>query len=211
MKFSTQIKIQRKKLGLTQSVVAKKLYVTRQTISNWEQGKSYPDLNTLVKISDFYQISIDSLLREDQDLQEFLEQGKAYNAFSIFRGLFFIMYGIFFLMFDYISDSSSIIDVCGILFAIVFGVAILYGEHVKPFFLGISKERCHREKIIQCYRKSSFIGKALLFLAIIIMIGMMISNHTDTATYLETALLVLIGIMNIFHRYMWKPNADADE
>lgn len=211
MKFSTQIKMQRKKLGLTQSVVAKNLYVTRQTISNWEQGKSYPDLNTLVKISDFYQISIDSLLREDQDLQEFLEQGKAYNAFSIFRGLFFIMYGIFFLMFEYINDSSSIIDVCAILFVIVFGVAILYGEHVKPFFLGISKEHYHREKIIQCYRKSSFIGKALLFLEIVIMIGMVISNDTDVATYLETALFVLIGIMNIFHRYMWKPNLDADE
>ena len=211
MKFSTQIKMRRKKRGLTQSVVAKKLYVTRQTISNWEQGKSYPDLNTLVRISDFYQISIDSLLREDQDLQEFLEQGKAYNAFSIFRGLFFIMYGIFFLMFNYINDSSSILDVCTILFAIVFGVAILYGEHVKPFFLGISKERYHREGIIKCYRKSSFIGKAAFLLAIIIMIGMVISNNTDVATYLETALLVLIGMMNILHRYMWKPNAGAGE
>ncbi|KRM83082.1 transcriptional regulator [Limosilactobacillus coleohominis DSM 14060] len=211
MKFSTQIKMQRKKRGLTQSVVAKNLYVTRQTISNWEQGKSYPDLNTLVKISDFYQISIDSLLREDQDLQEFLEQGKAYNAFSIFRGLFFIMYGIFFLMFDYINDSSPIIDVCAILFVIVFGVAILYGEHVKPFFLGISKERYYHEGIIQCYQKSSFIGKGFFLLASIIVISMVILRKTDYSNYLAPTLFVLIGMMDILHRYMWKPNSVAGE
>ena len=54
MDFSTQIKQQRQQLGLTQADVASQLFVTRQTISNWEQGKSYPDLNMLVRLREVY-------------------------------------------------------------------------------------------------------------------------------------------------------------
>ncbi len=99
MEFGNYIKKQRNNLGFTQSEIAEKLHVTRQTISNWEQGKSYPDLDTLVEISDIYKISIDALLKGDKDLKKYLDQGKAYNDFSVFKGLFFIMEGLFFLLF----------------------------------------------------------------------------------------------------------------
>ena len=59
------IKKLRKDNNLTQDDLAEKYYVTRQTISNWENGKSYPDLGTLVKISDDFKISLDILLKED--------------------------------------------------------------------------------------------------------------------------------------------------
>ena len=52
--------------GLTQADVANQLFVTRQTISSWEQGKSYPDLNMLVRLSEVYQVSLDSLLKGDE-------------------------------------------------------------------------------------------------------------------------------------------------
>lgn len=52
----------RKENKLTQDDLAKKYFVTRQTISNWENSKSYPDLETLVKISDDFNISLDVLL-----------------------------------------------------------------------------------------------------------------------------------------------------
>lgn len=82
MKFSKSLKKQRNKLGLTQQEVAKKLFVTRQTISNWENGKSYPDLDMLIKISDVYQISIDSLLKGDQDLKKSLDKDKVKSILS---------------------------------------------------------------------------------------------------------------------------------
>lgn len=72
MNFSEHIKTQRKNLGMTQADVAKKLFVTRQTVSSWENGKSYPDLDMLVKISDVYKVSVDSLLREDNELTKYL-------------------------------------------------------------------------------------------------------------------------------------------
>lgn len=58
----------RKERNLTQDDLAEKYYVTRQTISNWENGKSYPDLETLVKISNDFDISLDVLLKEDNKM-----------------------------------------------------------------------------------------------------------------------------------------------
>ena len=55
----------RKERGLTQEAFAKMFSVTRQTVSNWENEKSYPDLSTLVKISDEFNVSLDVLLKGD--------------------------------------------------------------------------------------------------------------------------------------------------
>lgn len=54
--------------NLTQEDFAAMFHVTRQTVSNWENEKSYPDLITLVKISDRFNISLDKMLKEDKNL-----------------------------------------------------------------------------------------------------------------------------------------------
>ena len=58
----------RKDNNLTQDELAEKLFVTRQTVSNWETCKNYPDLETIVKISDEFNIPLDELLKEDKKL-----------------------------------------------------------------------------------------------------------------------------------------------
>lgn len=58
----------RKENQLSQEDFAELFHVTRQTISSWENSKSYPDIETLVKISDNFHISLDILLREDTDM-----------------------------------------------------------------------------------------------------------------------------------------------
>lgn len=55
----------RKKRNMTQEDFAKIFHVTRQTVSNWENQKSYPDLQTLVQISDEFDVSLDTLLKGD--------------------------------------------------------------------------------------------------------------------------------------------------
>ena len=65
----TIVKI-RKEHELTQEEFAKEFNVTRQTVSNWENEKSYPDLLTLVKISDMFGCSLDSMLKENPDMTE---------------------------------------------------------------------------------------------------------------------------------------------
>lgn len=66
MTIGEKLQSKRKELDLTQGEVAEKLYVSRQAVSNWELGKNYPDLETIVAISELYQISLDILLKEDQ-------------------------------------------------------------------------------------------------------------------------------------------------
>lgn len=70
MKLGQTIVQIRKEHGLTQEDLAKEFNVTRQTVSNWENEKSYPDLFTLVKISDTYHYSLDRMLKEDIDMTE---------------------------------------------------------------------------------------------------------------------------------------------
>lgn len=60
-----QIKLNRERLGLTQDELASKLYVSRQTISNWETAHSYPDLENLLRLSVLFDVSLDDLLKGD--------------------------------------------------------------------------------------------------------------------------------------------------
>ena len=60
----------RTKANLTQEQVAEALGVSRQTISNWENEKSYPDVNSLVLLSEVFQTSIDNLIKGDIEIMK---------------------------------------------------------------------------------------------------------------------------------------------
>ncbi|MBQ4507170.1 MAG: helix-turn-helix transcriptional regulator [Firmicutes bacterium] len=68
MELGKRINEIRKDHGLTQEGLAEICSVTRQTISNWENGKSYPDLEILVLISDTFDVSLDALLKGDRKM-----------------------------------------------------------------------------------------------------------------------------------------------
>lgn len=68
MTLGNNIKKIRKEAKLSQEDFAEMFCVTRQTISNWENSKSYPDLETIIKISDSFEISLDILLKEDMTM-----------------------------------------------------------------------------------------------------------------------------------------------
>ena len=52
-------------MNLSQEELAEKIYVTRQTISNWENDKSYPDIHSLLLLSSTFHISLDQLIKGD--------------------------------------------------------------------------------------------------------------------------------------------------
>ena len=68
MELSKNILKIRKENNLTQDEFAEKYFVSRQTVSNWETGRNYPNLETIVKISDDFNIPLDILLKEDKRL-----------------------------------------------------------------------------------------------------------------------------------------------
>ena len=65
MKLGNHIKHYRNEKGLSQEELAERVYVTRQTISNWENNKNYPDINSIVLLSEVFEISIDNLIKGD--------------------------------------------------------------------------------------------------------------------------------------------------
>ena len=70
MELSTQIKKYRTNMNLSQDALAEKIYVTRQTISNWENSKNYPDIHSLLLLSSLFNISLDQLIKGDIDIMK---------------------------------------------------------------------------------------------------------------------------------------------
>ncbi len=64
MKLAVRLKEARKEKGYSQIYVSDKLHVSRQAISNWENGRSYPDVGNLKALSVLYEISLDELFKE---------------------------------------------------------------------------------------------------------------------------------------------------
>jgi len=65
MEFGKHIKKYRSENSLSQEQLAERVFVSRQTISNWENDKSYPDVNSLVLLSEVFNTSIDNLIKGD--------------------------------------------------------------------------------------------------------------------------------------------------
>ena len=74
MEIGKKLKDARMKSGFTQEMVAEKINVSRQTISNWENEKSYPDIISVIELSSLYSISLDDLLKGDEKMMEHLEE-----------------------------------------------------------------------------------------------------------------------------------------
>lgn len=73
MKFHEKLLELRRRRGLSQEELGMELQVSRQTISKWETGQSYPDFERLVLLSDFFALSLDELVR-DIDVQDVRER-----------------------------------------------------------------------------------------------------------------------------------------
>ena len=70
MERVTQIRKYRNERTLSQEALAEKVYVSRQTVSNWENDKSYPDVNSLVLLSEVFEISLDQLIKGDVEMMK---------------------------------------------------------------------------------------------------------------------------------------------
>jgi transcriptional regulator with XRE-family HTH domain len=68
MTFGEKLKEERITKGWTQDELAEKLFVSRQSVSKWENGLNYPNIEIIIKISDLFGLTIDELLRSDDEL-----------------------------------------------------------------------------------------------------------------------------------------------
>jgi transcriptional regulator with XRE-family HTH domain len=70
MLLGERLRETRQKKGVSQSTVAEHLNISRQSISKWENNSSYPDLDNLVRLSEYYEVTVDDLLKENQGLKK---------------------------------------------------------------------------------------------------------------------------------------------
>ncbi|GFZ33202.1 transcriptional regulator [Clostridium zeae] len=75
MEIGKQIKKYRMQMGFSQEELSEKIFVSRQTISNWENNKNYPDMKSLLLLSDLFSVSLDILVKGD--LEEMKEKVKS--------------------------------------------------------------------------------------------------------------------------------------
>lgn len=73
MDIGQKLKEKRTAAGLSQEDFAKVMGVSRQTVSSWENNRSYPDIGSLLKLSDLYGTSLDELLKEDPVMRKHVE------------------------------------------------------------------------------------------------------------------------------------------
>ena len=91
MEIGKQIRKYRTERKLSQDDLADKVYVTRQTVSNWENDRNYPDIRSLVLLSNVFGISLDILVKGDleqmkdeikaEDIRRFRRDSRIYGIF----------------------------------------------------------------------------------------------------------------------------------
>ncbi len=73
---STRLKVLRTQKGYTQEEIANRLNVSRQAVSRWETGKSYPDVENLTLLGEIYGVSVDELLGKERTGEEEKKENK---------------------------------------------------------------------------------------------------------------------------------------
>ena len=108
MEIEKKLKDVRMQAGLTQEQVAEKIMVSRQTVSNWENGKSLPDIVSIMSLSDLYQISIDELLKGDKRMKEKMEKdaniAKANKRVILTTAIITLVVGIIYSISIFVGD-----------------------------------------------------------------------------------------------------------
>jgi transcriptional regulator with XRE-family HTH domain len=101
MIFGEKLKSERTKKGWSQEELAEKLFVSRQSISKWENGQNYPSIEIIIKISDLFGLTIDELLRSDEELTKTVIKESRQLAYPKIKFVFdvFVLVGIVLLVF----------------------------------------------------------------------------------------------------------------
>lgn len=137
MELSRQLRMKREKHGLSQDEVAKTIFVSRQTISNWENDRTYPDVQSLLMLSQIYDTTVDELIQGDIVImqQAIKEDSRKMRLLSYGMIGFSVLAFLFLLVFSLVWQEPSGFarmskgNIAGaatfiVLYAIGFGMAI---------------------------------------------------------------------------------------
>lgn len=144
MNIGEKVKKAREEHKLTQTQVSERLMVSRQTISNWETGKSLPDILSLIRMSELYQISLDELLKGDKAMLEKIErdeeQRKTEKTIFIVAWISILLGGMVLILGNVLEGSPIVDFLSGAIPWILLGLTFLL------WMLSLNREEQRNEK-----------------------------------------------------------------
>lgn len=142
MKVNQQIKSYRTKLNMSQEELANKVFVTRQTVSNWETNKNYPDIHSLLLMSSLFKISLDQLVKGDLEIMKETIQTESIKKFSVLSTCFSVMLLLLIISFAplyfYLGWHGLIIS--GLLSVATLIISLKVEKHKKEYDIQTYKE-----------------------------------------------------------------------
>ena len=152
MEIGKKIKKYREQINLSQEELADKVYVSRQTVSNWENNKSYPDINSLKQLSNIFDVSLDEFIKGDiEEMKKRINEYdlKEYNTLSIIFCVEFLV------MLVGAYPLLRFLEIVGIIIWVIIAILTLYtGMKIEKIY---KKNDCRTYKEIVAFTE----GKAL--------------------------------------------------
>ena len=142
MELNKQIKKYRTMMSLSQEELAEKVYVTRQTISNWETGKSYPDIHSLLLLSSLFNVSLDQLIKGDLEMMRETVSKKETKEFNFYGVIFSVLL------------LGTIVTVAPLAYFLgIYGIAITFVLFVITMVFAFKVESYKKRNNIQTYKE----------------------------------------------------------
>ncbi|MBP3635652.1 MAG: helix-turn-helix transcriptional regulator [Bacilli bacterium] len=142
MEIGNKIKKYREHINMSQEQLADKVYVSRQTVSNWENNKSYPDINSLKLLRNIFDVSLDEFIKGDiEEMKKRINDYdlKEYNTLSIIFSVEFL------LMLVSAYPLLRFLEIFGIIIWVLIAILTLY--------TGIKIEKIYKRNDCRTYKE----------------------------------------------------------
>lgn len=190
MLIGVKIKMIREAFDLTQEQLGKELHLTRQTISSWENGKSYPGITDILSISNKYNVSLDELMKEDIELIEHFETiDHSLNKQKILYAIAYVANALFLLV-SIFSNYMHVLPIYKVTALIIGMIAlfVLFSTVQQPVNLYTNK-----------WALLAIVTAFMYFLSIAIFKGVTSTNIDEQAgMYIGAGLRVLLLTSSVY-------------
>lgn len=215
MSLAENLQYLRAREGVTQEQLAERLDVSRQSVSKWESAASYPEMDTLLKLCDMFQVDMDTLLRGSVE-KSLSEDTAGYDRFmtlyarKIAGGVSAIVGSVALWSFLSALGLSEVLGTAMLLLviaaaAVVFIASSMEEEHfrkkhpvIPDFYTEPQKERFHRRYI---WYIAGGVGAILLGVVMMVLAFTVLPEKEPYESYMGAAFLVIVACAVYFLIY----------
>ncbi len=191
MELGKQIKKYRSEMNLSQEELADKVFVSRQTVSNWENDKNYPDIKSLLLMSEVFGVSLDILVKGDIETMK-----KAINETEVKKANH---YG---NIFSILFITALVLFIPLVKFLKIYGIIIWVIFYVVCLVFALKVNKVYKENDVSTYKEiMAFLnGKSVEGDAKQREIGKRPYQNILKAVFGATAAIVVLFIMNLIFK-----------